>query len=59
MTTTTHRRSQAGEETAGGLVTFAGILLFIAGLLDLLGASWRSPGTTSTSPPPATSSSPT
>ncbi|MFE9922495.1 hypothetical protein ACFYQA_13140 [Streptomyces sp. NPDC005774] len=36
MTTTTHHRSQAGEGTAGGLVTFAGVLLFIAGLLDLL-----------------------
>ncbi|OII66925.1 MULTISPECIES: hypothetical protein [unclassified Streptomyces] len=34
-TTTNHRRSAASEAAAGGLVTFAGVLLFIAGLLDL------------------------
>ncbi|WP_149180969.1 hypothetical protein [Streptomyces sp. TRM49041] len=35
MTTTTHHRSQTAEPAAVGLVTFAGVLLFIAGILDL------------------------
>jgi hypothetical protein len=35
MATTTHHRSQTSEATAVGLVTFAGVLLFIAGILDL------------------------
>ncbi|MET9394844.1 hypothetical protein ABZY20_31295 [Streptomyces sp. NPDC006624] len=35
MTTTTHHRSRASEATAGGLVTFAAVLLFVAGILDL------------------------
>ena len=34
-TTTTHRRSEAAEATAGGLTVFAAVLLFIAGVLDL------------------------
>jgi hypothetical protein len=34
-TTTTHHRSETAEAAAGGLVTFAGVLLFIAGILDL------------------------
>jgi nitrate reductase NapE component len=34
-TTTTHHRSETAEAAAGGLTTFAGVLLFIAGVLDL------------------------
>ncbi|MFE3032283.1 hypothetical protein ACFXKY_11575 [Streptomyces canus] len=34
-TTTTHRRSETAEATAGGLTVFAAVLLFIAGVLDL------------------------
>ncbi|MFE9018801.1 hypothetical protein ACFYNL_09555 [Streptomyces sp. NPDC007808] len=33
--TTTHHRSTRTEAAAGGLVTFAGVLLFLAGILDL------------------------
>ncbi|MFI6566127.1 hypothetical protein [Streptomyces sp. NPDC050534] len=33
--TTHHRRSETSEAAAGGLVMFAGIMLFIAGILDL------------------------
>ncbi|WP_369166937.1 hypothetical protein AB5J49_03175 [Streptomyces sp. R28] len=35
MTTSTTRRSETAEATAGGLTLFAAILLFIAGVLDL------------------------
>ncbi|MFE1251627.1 hypothetical protein [Streptomyces sp. NPDC058735] len=35
MTTTTHHRSRTAQAGAGGLVTFAAILLFVAGVLDL------------------------
>ncbi|MFF7311674.1 hypothetical protein [Streptomyces sp. NPDC008137] len=35
MTTTTHHRSRTAQASAGGLVTFAAVLLFVAGLLDL------------------------
>ena len=34
-TTTTHHRTRTAHAGAGGLVTFAGVLLFIAGVLDL------------------------
>ncbi|WP_329199869.1 MULTISPECIES: DUF7144 family membrane protein [unclassified Streptomyces] len=34
--TTTHNRSDTAEGAAGGLTTFAAILLFIAGVLDVL-----------------------
>ncbi|MDW8804736.1 hypothetical protein P1P68_08035 [Streptomyces scabiei] len=34
-TTTTHHRSATTGAGAGGLVTFAGVMLFIAGVLDL------------------------
>ncbi|MFI1927535.1 MULTISPECIES: hypothetical protein [unclassified Streptomyces] len=34
-TSTVHHRSSASEATAGGLVTFAGVMLFLAGVLDL------------------------
>ncbi|MEV4429599.1 DUF7144 family membrane protein [Streptomyces sp. R-07] len=34
--TTTHNRSDRAEGAAGGLTTFAAVLLFIAGVLDLL-----------------------
>jgi hypothetical protein len=34
-TTTTHHRSATAEAGAAGLVTFAGVMLFIAGVLDL------------------------
>ncbi|GAA1261649.1 hypothetical protein GCM10009646_57060 [Streptomyces aureus] len=33
--TTTHHRSETAEVGAGGLVTFAGVMLFLAGVLDL------------------------
>lgn len=37
MTTTTpHHRSEAGEGAAGGLVVLAAVMLFVAGVLDLL-----------------------
>src|SRR3954447_9552170 len=36
MTTSTmHHRSGSSEGAVGGLVTFAGVMLFIAGILDL------------------------
>ncbi|MCX5048135.1 MULTISPECIES: DUF7144 family membrane protein [unclassified Streptomyces] len=35
-TTTTHHRSETGQAAAGGLTMFAAVLLFIAGVLDLL-----------------------
>ncbi|MCK8438161.1 hypothetical protein G3I77_35675 [Streptomyces sp. D2-8] len=35
MTTTTHHRSGSSGVAAGGLVTFAAVLLFVAGILDL------------------------
>ncbi|MFD8232858.1 hypothetical protein ACFV20_13375 [Streptomyces sp. NPDC059696] len=35
MATTAHHRSRRSEATAGGLVTFAAVLLFVAGILDL------------------------
>jgi hypothetical protein len=34
-TTTTHQRSETAQAAAGGLTTFAAVLLFIAGVLDL------------------------
>ncbi|MFI1506990.1 hypothetical protein [Streptomyces sp. NPDC020597] len=34
-TTTTHHRSESARAGAGGLVTFAAVMLFIAGVLDL------------------------
>ncbi|NUR30360.1 MAG: hypothetical protein HOV83_31665 [Catenulispora sp.] len=34
-TTTSHHRSETAEGAAGGLTTFAGVLLFVAGILDL------------------------
>ncbi|MDQ0935719.1 DUF7144 family membrane protein [Streptomyces turgidiscabies] len=34
-TTTPHHRAETAHAGAGGLVTFAGVLLFIAGILDL------------------------
>ncbi|CAM5284856.1 hypothetical protein SCHAM137S_00975 [Streptomyces chartreusis] len=33
--TTTHQRSAKSEAAASSLVTFAAVLLFLAGLLDL------------------------
>ncbi|GAA2231533.1 MULTISPECIES: hypothetical protein [Streptomyces] len=35
MATATHHRSRGSEAAAGGLVTFAAVLLFVAGILDL------------------------
>ncbi|MER6216815.1 MULTISPECIES: DUF7144 family membrane protein [unclassified Streptomyces] len=34
--TTTHNRSDTAEGVAGGLTTFAGVMLLIAGVLDVL-----------------------